>query len=235
MLAPQPTRLFHITAIANLPAIFAADALLSKNGGAAVGINYQNIAHAGAQGARAVRTVPNPPGGLVHDFVPFYFAPRSPMLYAIDGGRVAGCQWRQGDIVHFETTVQNVAEPGHPYVFYDRNATLAFSTAYTDLAYLDTAVAWDLLTEAPQLDGFCKFWQSSAATTRYADRMERRQAEFLVKDTAALSCMTRLGVIDAARRAQVEADGTGGRRIARRRYAELVLLRTRHRDQAHPG
>lgn len=99
MPAPQPTRLFHITAIANLPAICMAGALLSKNDGAVAGINYQNIAHAGAQGAMAGRTVPNPPGGLVHDFVPFYFAPRSPMLCAINGGRVAGCPWRQSDIV----------------------------------------------------------------------------------------------------------------------------------------
>ncbi len=44
MPAPKPTRLFHITAIANLPAILAAGALLSKNAGAAVGIDYQNIA-----------------------------------------------------------------------------------------------------------------------------------------------------------------------------------------------
>ncbi len=127
------------------------------------------------------------------------------MLYAINGGRVAGCQWRQGDIVHFETTVHNVAGLGRPYVFYDRNATLAFSTAYTDLAHLDTAVAWDLLTEAPQLDGFCMYWQSRASVARYVDRMERRQAEFLVRDRAPLHCMTRLGVIDAARQAQVQA------------------------------
>lgn len=205
MPAPYPTRLFHITAIANLPAIFAAGALLSKNGGAAAGINYQNIAHAGAQGARAVRAVPNPPGGLVHDFVPFYFAPRSPMLFAINGGRVAECQWRQTDIVHFETTVQCLVARGRPFVFYDRNATLAFSTPYTDLAHLDTAVAWDLMTEAPQLDGYCKFWQNNPAVARYADRMERRQAEFLVRDNVPLDCMTRLGVIDAARQAQVLA------------------------------
>ena len=205
MPAPQPTRLFHITAIANLPAILAAGALVSKNGGAAAGINYQNIAHAGAQGARAVRAVPNPPGGLVHDFVPFYFAPRSPMLFAINGGRVAGCPWRQVDIVHFETTVQRVTGTGQAHVFYDRNATLDFSTPYTDLAHLDTAVAWDLLTEAPQLDGFCAYWQNRAAVDRYADRMERRQAEFLVKDRAPLHCMTRLGVIDVDRQAQVQA------------------------------
>jgi hypothetical protein len=204
MSAPQPTRLFHITAIANLPAILAAGALLSKNGGAAAGINYQNIAHAGAQGARAVRAVPDPPGGLVHDFVPFYFAPRSPMLYAIDGGRVHGCAWRQADIVHFEATVQTVVASGKSFVFYDRNATLAFSTPHTDLADLDTAVAWDLLTEAPQLDGFCRYWQSSSSNVKYADRMERRQAEFLVKESVSLAFVTRLAVIDATCQAQVQ-------------------------------
>jgi hypothetical protein len=202
--APQPTRLFHITAIANLPAIFARGALLSKKQGAAAGISYQNIAHAGAQGARAGRAVPNPPGGVVHDFVPFYFAPRSPMLFAINGGRVADCPWRQGDIVHFETTVQNIVPIGRPYVFYDRNATLAFSIAHTNLQNLDTAVAWDLLTEAPQLDGFCVYWQSRTDNPRYADRMERRQAEFLVKDDVPLSCFTRIGVIDGARQLEVQ-------------------------------
>ncbi len=50
---PVPVRLFHITAIANLPAICAVGALLAKNRGATAGIAYQNIAHAGAQGARA--------------------------------------------------------------------------------------------------------------------------------------------------------------------------------------
>lgn len=205
MAAPRPTRLFHITAIDNLPAILATNALLSKNGGAAAGIDYQNIAHAGAQGARAVRTVPEPPGGVVHDFVPFYFAPRSPMLYAINGGRVAGCTWRQEDIVHFETTVERVTALGRPFVFYDRNATLAFSTAFTELADLDSAVAWDLLTEPPQLDGYCKYWHNNAADARYADRMERRQAEFLVRDAVPLSCISRLGVFDAAREARVQA------------------------------
>lgn len=98
----------------------------------------------------------------------------------------------------------NVTALGHAFVFYDRNATLAFSTPYTDLAHLDTAVAWDLITEAPQLDGFCRFWQSRPADARYADRMERRQAEFLVRDYAPLTCMTRLGVIDTQRQTQVQ-------------------------------
>lgn len=177
---------------------------MSKNHGAAAGIAYQNIAHAGAQGARAIKAVPNPPGGIVHDYVPFYFAPRSPMLFAINGGQVANCPWRQQDIIHFETTVDLALVGNNPFVFYDRNATLAFSAAYTDLAQLGTAVAWDLLTEAPSLDGFCKYWHNRPADARYVDRMERRQAEFLIYGSVALTQMTRIGVFDAGRQQQAQ-------------------------------
>jgi hypothetical protein len=71
------------------------------------------------------------------------------------------------------------------------------------LADLDTAVCWDLLTEAPQLDGFCKYWHNRASDVRYVDRMGRRHAEFLIKNGVALHCIARLGVIDAARQRQV--------------------------------
>lgn len=201
---PNPVRLFHITAIANLQAICGAGALLSKNAGAAAGIAYQNIAYQGAQGARAVRPVPNPPGGMVHDYVPFYFAPRSPMLGAINKGNVAGCSWRQQDIVHMETTIAQATAGGTPFLFYDRNATLPYSQSFTDLAHL-SEVAWDLLTEDPRLDGFCKYWHDRPSVDRYADRMERRQAEFLAKTRVALSQFTRIGAIDDSHAAQVRA------------------------------
>ena len=204
MVIPNPVRLFHITAIANLPGICAAGALFSKSNGNLLGIPYQNIAHAGAQGARSIRAVPNPPGGVVHDFVPFYFAPRSPMLSAINAGKVAGCSWRQEDIVHLETTVERVTAGGKQFVFYDRNATLTYSQPYTNLAQLNV-IAWDLLTESPRLDGFCKYWQNNLRDPRYADRMERRQAKFLAKDAVALDRFVRVGVVDDNRVAQVRA------------------------------
>jgi hypothetical protein len=171
---------------------------------AEAGIDYQSIAHQGAQGARAGRAVPNPPGGVVHDYVPFYFAPRSPMLFAINGGRVANCPWRQGDIIHLETTVDRVVAGNVPFVFYDRNATLAFAQPFTDLARLDT-VAWGLLTEQPALDGFCMYWHNKHSVERYTDRMERRQAEFLVRERVAIDRFTRIGVMDENRAANVRA------------------------------
>lgn len=141
----------------------------------------------------------------MHDFVPFYFAPRSPMLYAINGGRVAGCDLRQADIVHLETTVEKALAGGSPFVFYDRNATLAFSKPYTDLGQLGEAIAWNLITEAPTLDGFCKYWQNRPDSAHYTDRMERRQAEFLVKDRVPLTAFTRIGVLNADKAAEVRA------------------------------
>jgi hypothetical protein len=204
MAIPKPTRLFHITAIANLPAICGMGALFAKNAIAAKGVAYSNIAYQGAQGTRAAKVVSIPPGGVVHDYVPFYFAPRSPMLMAINGGRVGGCDWRQSDIVHFETTVEMALADGAPFVFYDMNATLDFSTPYNDLARLQE-VDWDLLTETPTMDGFCRYWMSKQDPPRYAMRMEKRQAEFLVKGSLSLGRIRRIGVINQSKQAEVSA------------------------------
>lgn len=192
---PNPVRLFHITAIANMAGICAQRALVSKNAIAQQAGAYINIAHQGAQGARAVRLVPNPPGGNIHDYVPFYYAPRSPMLSAIHNGKVANCTETQEDIVHFETTVERVLNHREPFVIYDRNATKLYSTPYFSINDLDK-VAWDLITEAPALDGYCKYFFDRPTVERYADRMEKRMAEFLVRSHVPLTAMTRIGVFN---------------------------------------
>ena len=196
---PNPVRLFHITAIDNLSGICEKGSLLSKNAGAKNSINYQNIAHTSIQTKRAVKLVPNPPGGNVHDFVPFYFAPRSPMLCAIHKGNVNGCSLDQKDIIHLETTVDKVIENNGEFVFYDRNAALDYSLPFTDISKLNVEIAWDLITEEPRLDGFCKYFQSNHTNPKYVDRMERRQAEFLVKHQVCLSAIIKIGVANKAK------------------------------------
>lgn len=192
-MAPNPIRLFHITAIDNLDTICRSGSLICKSECDANAVAYNNIAHAGAQGSRSTKLVPNPPGGLIHDFVPFYFAPRSPMLFAINGGRVDGCAYKQADILHFETTVERVVADNDDIVFYDRNATYGYSEASTDISDLADHVDWNIMTDRPRLDGFCKYFQDSYPN--YPDRLERRMAEFLVKQGVELKCMTRIGVI----------------------------------------
>jgi hypothetical protein len=83
-------------------------------------------------------------------------------------------------------------------------ATPLSPLAYTNLDALDDAVAWDLITEQPRLDGYCQYWQNNISNSRYVDRMERRQAEFLVKDRVPLTQITRIGVFDSAKQHEVE-------------------------------
>ncbi|MGP1834164.1 type II toxin-antitoxin system toxin DNA ADP-ribosyl transferase DarT [Shewanella frigidimarina] len=206
MTMPRPVRLFHITALDNLTMICQQGELTSKTKGASLGIQYHNIAHTGAQSTRAQKSVINPPGGSVHEFVPFYFAPRSPMLSAIHHGRVTGCHYAQTDIIHFELTIETALRQGlKDFVFYDRNATKAYSQAYTDLTLLHSVIDWQTLTEAPTLDGFCKYFMDVHDNPRYVDRMEKRQAEFLIKKQVPISWITRIGVANEIKAQQVHA------------------------------
>lgn len=206
MTMPRPVRLFHITAIDNLDMICHQEALLSKTKSEELGLQYHNIAHGGAQGARSIKSVNNPPGGLIHEFVPFYFAPRSPMLSAIHHGKVQNCNYDQTGVIYFETTIESALEKGlKDFVFYDRNATLDYSQCFTDLRMLSSSVDWATMTESPRLDGFCKYFMNSHANPRYVDRVEKRQAEFLIKEKVSLTLMTRIGVLNQTRAQEVNA------------------------------
>jgi hypothetical protein len=206
MTMPRPVRLFHITALDNLDMICQQGALMSKTDSEQLGLQYQNIAHAGAQGTRSSKAVIDPPGGLIHDFVPFYFAPRSPMLSAIHNRKVLNCIYDQTDIIYFETTIESAHQNGlTDFVFYDRNATKAYSQAFTDLKQLKDQVDWQTMTESPALDGFCKYFFDKHNEPRYIDRMEKRQAEFLIKGQVPLNWITRIGVINQARAEEVIA------------------------------
>ncbi len=193
----SPLRIFHITAIPNLAGIakskmLHANAVLQKKK-----IQHANIAYQGAQGKRATKLVARPPGGVIHDYVPFYFAPRSPMLMAINGGRVEGCPYRQQDIVHFTTTVEAVVAEGLSFVFYDYNATLDYASCYSDVRHLDK-IDWDLFYETPP------YWFSNVNKPRYIRRMETRQAEFLVHKAVPLNLMNCVGVYNPEKASEVQ-------------------------------
>jgi hypothetical protein len=98
-MVPQPTPIYHITHKDNLSGIIARAGLIAQSQMANT-VNYCNIAHKNIQDRRSQTPVTCGPGGFIHDYVPFYFAPRSPMLYAIHMGNVDGCTAGQKDIVY---------------------------------------------------------------------------------------------------------------------------------------
>jgi hypothetical protein len=199
---PKPVRIFHITAISNLAGIAENRAVQAKALLAERGVAYSNIAYQGAQGKRAVKTVTKGPGGVVHDYVPFYFAPRSPMLFTIDQGNVEGCSHRQQDIVHLATTVDTVCKTQLKFVFYNFNATLSYAECFDDLDELEK-IDWPLFFEEPRIDGYCKYWNSRYDPAKYAQRMETRQAEFLVHREVPLGVFEGIGVFNESKAKEV--------------------------------
>lgn len=193
---PDDIRIFHITAECNLPSIFCSEALLAKNISNEDCVEYSNIAYQGAQRKRSSKRIIVSPYGLCHDYVPFYFAPRSPMLNAINNGNVEGCDHRQPDIVHFYTNIKSISSQKLEFVFFDINATLDTSTAYNDIKDLDK-IDWELFFEYPRLDGYCQYWFSDPSKPRYAKRMETRMAEFLVHNRVPLNALHGIGVYNA--------------------------------------
>lgn len=106
--------------------------------------SYKNIGNAALIGRRALREVPVTPGGVLNDYVPFYFCTHSVMLYNIHTGRVEGVESKQGDIVYLVSAVERLVEQALAFVFTDRHAYVTnakFFSDPADLAQLD----WPLI------------------------------------------------------------------------------------------
>ena len=191
--APTPTPVFHITAIDNLASIARAGALFSKTRAGAQGLAPASIAYQHIQGRRALRNIPFTPGGILHDYVPFYFAPRSPMLYTINQGNVPNCAYRQDDIAHLVSSAQQIAGCGRPFVFSDIHAALDYARFFGNLGELNE-IEWQIFFEEPRLDGYCIYWQNRHTPAHHARRLETRQAEFLVCEHVPLSVLREIGV-----------------------------------------
>lgn len=167
MTLPKPTPIYHITHWRNLPGIIANQGLFSCSDLKKHQVEYHDLANQDIQDRRATKRVPCGPGGYLHDYVPFYFAPRSPMLYVINRGGPRYPE-KQDPVVHLVSTAEAVYADNRPAVFTDGHAIMALSDFYTDLADLDK-VDWEVM-ESRQ-------WND---TPEYPGRKCRRQAEFLV-------------------------------------------------------
>lgn len=160
--------LFHITHYENLTSILKHGGLSAYSQMDNKHLIYQNIAHNDIQDRRATTPIPIAPYGNLHDYVPFYFAPRSPMLYAIKQGRVQGLTGSQEQIIYFVTKTDSIKNAGLLFVFTDGHAIMSFTDFFSDLTDI-THIDWNIMNE--------KYWND---TIDDPDRKRRRQAEFLV-------------------------------------------------------
>lgn len=178
------TPIYHITHGRNLAAIIAAGGLWCDAQIAARGLTPLGIAHQHIKERRRRRVVPCAAGGTLADYVPFYFAPRSPMLYAIHSGHVEGYDGGQAGVLHLVAEAETVAESGCVWAFTEGHAEIALTKFFTDLDFL-SAVDWAIMKEI--------YWHD---TDEDGDRKRRRQAEFLVHQFCAWELITEIGVIN---------------------------------------
>ena len=162
---PSKTPLYYILPAANLPAVLANGFILSHRlvtqvGGPAVNASYGHI-----QERRGQKLVPsNGRQRLLSSFVPFYFCPRSPMLYTINLGNTGRPKGFQSEILHLATTMQIAMSIAQGWAFSDVGGGAAYVSFFNDLQRLDQ-LDWGII-------------QSDS----WANRATQKSAEFLVPD-----------------------------------------------------
>lgn len=187
----NPTLIYHITSIENLNSIISNEGLSCINKLQDDGSEFVDIAYEQIQSRRSQKLVPLPPYRNLHDYVPFYFAPRSPMLYTINQGNVPQYQGGQKNIIYLVSTVQQVLLKNIPFVFTDGHAIINYSEFYNDIDDLNK-IDWGIMNS--------HFWND---TVEFPDRKRKRQAEFLAFEFFPIDSILEIGVFNNALQNQV--------------------------------
>ena len=183
---PAQPRIYHITHVDNLPAVFedgglSSDAAMIARGGPAASIGMSSI----KQRRLNELHLSSHPDLRVGDCVPFYFCPRSVMLYLIYQGNHPELAYRlgQGPILHFEADLHAVvawanAQPAR-WAFTLSNAGSYFFEDRNDLAHLGE-INWTAVQ--------ARDWRA---------HKEGKQAEFLLEYRFPWHLIERIGVQSA--------------------------------------
>ena len=196
MTAPPPNRpIYHITHMRSLPDIFTARALLCESEVVRQRVTYTDIGMPSIKDRRRRTPVDCEPGGTPCDYVPFYYGPRSPMLYSIFRGNVPSYQEGQDPVVYMVTTLAAVRAVGNPAVFTEGNAGAAFVSFHKDEpVLLENTIDWPLMK--------ARYWFD---TLEDPTRANRRQAEFLVHNSVPLDVIQSIVVRNEPRAAEVKS------------------------------
>lgn len=130
--------------------------------------NFVEIGRPEIISRRANREVDCAPGGKLSDYIPFYFTPRTPMLYNIKTGWKGLTKRPMNEIVVLVACLNDLIDTEYALVIADRNASLEFVHFQSGLTGLST-LPWAL-------------WQASDFTTDQSrpDKIDRYHAEALV-------------------------------------------------------
>lgn len=157
---------FRMTHIENVPHILQVGFVHKDSPNASptyIAIGDPSLIH-----ARDQKTIA---GRVISEYIPFYFGPRSPMLYRIQTGY--GVTKRQPqEIVYCVLILEKIMASTLRYVFTDGHANSAITSTYTSaqLSQIDKFISYD--------DIYAHQWSSESDT----DLKRRKEAELLFID-----------------------------------------------------
>jgi hypothetical protein len=181
---PAKVRIYHITHVDNLESIvrdgeLLPDSRIARQGGPRATIGLSDIKR-----RRLTLPVKCHAGDCVGDYVPFYFCPRSVMLYVIHRRNHPELTYRDGQepIVHLEADLDAVirwaTRAGRRWAFTLSNAGAAYAHFRSSESALDE-LSWAAI---------------DANDWRSPEVQEAKQAEFLVRDGFPWALVGRIGV-----------------------------------------
>jgi len=190
--APQNPKIYHIVHVDRLTSIIASQALLCD----AVMENHSDIGTTiGLSRIKQRRLtelkIQSHTDLFVGQCVPFYFCPRSVMLYMYHRNNHVDLTYHggQGPIVHLEADLNQVvqwADANHKrWAFTSSNAGSCYFNDYADLNQLGE-INWNVVL-----------------ANRWAGNQEDKQAEFLLEQSFPLQLVERIGVKSQAVYSQV--------------------------------
>lgn len=178
---PVPTHVAHFTHVDHLTSM-TEYGLLSDTAAHNSDLLTAEVGNLDIKDQRRQRAVPGHPRRTVAEHVPFYFAPRSPMMYSIFKGNVPSYGDGTTKLVYLLSSLERLHDLGYSPILTDRNAALAYAE-YREFdpedPIDDDFIDWPLMGET--------YWNN---TLENPQRRERRMAEALVPERIAWDAIT---------------------------------------------
>jgi hypothetical protein len=190
---PVPTKVYHFTRLEHLATI-VAHGLVSDTRARAAGLMQIEVGQRPIKERRAETQVQAGPAGVVADYAPFYFAPRSPMMHNIHTGKVPSYREGCDRLIYLATTTQILVAAGLAWVATDRNAVLSHAEFTVDDARMTEMIDWDVMEVEP-----------CVPVADQPDRIERRMAEFLVHEGVPFESIKAVGIKSGCLQEEVDA------------------------------
>ena len=193
MTVPKNPQIVHIIHVDRLPSVINEGCLWCDAEVVARSFPGTTIGIGEIKQRRMSRPLTSHPGLKVGECVPFYFWPRSVMLYLIDRANHPALAYRGGQapIVHLVADLRKTARWAD-----DNELRWAFTLSNAGATYFDDRRSLDDLGEIDWSAVKALDWRDPVVK-------EHKQAEFLVEKRFAWHLVSRIGVMTEAMRAQV--------------------------------